>query len=90
MPRQMAAAVERLLGHLDGQLGRIAEALRLAVGPALFGDLVELGLRPLDLLERRHVLTGVERALHQVAPDTDERPKQGQIVDLLGEVLARR
>ena len=60
--------------------------LALPSAAALFGDLVKLGLGLLDLLERRDFLTGVERALDQVAPDTDERPKQGQIVDLLGEI----
>ena len=43
-PGQMAAAVERPLGHLDRQLGRFAERLGLALGAALLGDLVELGL----------------------------------------------
>jgi hypothetical protein len=39
----------------------------------LLGDLVELGLGALDLLERRDFLAGVERAFDQVAADADQR-----------------
>ena len=86
MPRQMAAAVERLLGLLERQPGGLAEALDRVGRAALFGDPVELALGPLDLGQRRHFLGGVERALHHIAPDTDEGPQQGQVIDLRGEI----
>ena len=84
--RQMAAAVQRPLGHLDRQPGRLAEALGLALGAALFRDPVELGLGLLDLGQRSDFLAGVERAFDHIAPDPDQRPQQGQVVDLRGEV----
>ena len=62
------------------------ERLGLAFDPAFLGNLVKLGLGAFDLLERRDFLAGVERAFDQVAADPDQRAKQRQIVDLLGEV----
>ena len=82
----MAAAVERRLGHLEGFLRRIAEALDLAFAAALLGDLVELAFGALDLGQRRDVLGGVERAFDHVAPDPDQGAQQRQVVDLRGEV----
>ncbi len=83
MPDRWPPLLSAFSAICDGELGRLAEALGLAFGAALFGDLVELGLGLLDLGERSDFLTGVERALDQVAPDADQRPKQRQIVDLL-------
>ena len=57
-----------------------------ALGAALLGDLVQLGLGALDLSEGGNVLTRVERAFDQVAADANQRPEQRQIVDLLREV----
>ncbi len=64
--------------------------LRLAFGAAFLGDLVELGLGPLDLAHRIDVLAGVERALDQVAADADQRAEQGEIIDLRRRNRARR
>ena len=86
----MAAAVERPLGHLHGELGRLAERLGLALDAALLGDAVQLGLGPLDLRQRRDVLAGVQRALDQLAPDADQRSEQAKVVDLAGRSRARR
>ena len=83
---QMAAAVERALGHLERFLGRVGEGLGLALGAAFLGDLVKLGLGALDLSEGGNVLTRVERAFDQVAAYADQRPEQRQIVDLLRKV----
>ncbi len=77
-PRQMPAAVERALGHLDRQLGRFGERLGLAFGAAFFGDLVELGLGPLDLRQRGDFLARIERAFDEVAADADQRAEQAR------------
>ena len=74
----MAAAVERLLGLLERQPGRLAEALDLHCRAALFGDPVKLALGPLDLGQRRDFLGGVERALHHIAPDTHQGPSRAK------------
>ena len=66
--------------------GRLAERLGLAVGSALLGDPVELGLGLLDLRHRGDLLAGVERILDQLAADPDQRAQQGEVVDLLGEI----
>ena len=63
-----------------------AKDLRLALGAAFLGHLVELGLGALDLSEGGNVLTRVERAFDQVAADADQGTEQRQIVDLFGEV----
>ena len=84
--RQMAAAVERPLGHFERVLGGFGERLGLAGGPAFLGDLVELGLRLLDLLERSDLLAGVERAFDKLSADADQRPKQREVVNLRREV----
>ena len=90
MPDRWPPLLSAFSAICERELGRLAEALGLALGAALFGDLVKLGLGLLDLVERRHFLAGVERALDQVAPDTDQRPQQGQVVDLLRRNRARR
>ena len=82
----MAAAVERLLGHLQRFLGGFGEALRLAFGAAFLGDLVQLGLGALDLSEGGNVLTRIERAFHEIAADADEGAQQREVVDLSGKV----
>ncbi len=82
----MTAAVERALGHFERELGRVTEALGLALGAAFLGDLVELGLGPLDLGERGDLLAGIQRAFDQVAADADEGAEQRQIIDLRGEI----
>ena len=86
----MAAAVERALGHCDGFLGGFGEALGLALGSALLGHLVQLGLGALDLSEGGNVLTRVERAFDQVAANADQGAEQRQIVDLLRRSPVRR
>ena len=85
-PGQMAAAVERLLGHFERRLGGLAEALGLAFGAALLGDLVKLGLGALDLSEGGNVLARIERAFDELAADADEGAQQREVVDLCGEV----
>ena len=85
-PGQMAAAVERALGHFDRELGRFGERLGLAFGAAFFGDLVELGLGLLDLRERGDLLAGVERALDEVPAHPNEGAQQSEVVNLLGEI----
>ena len=50
-------------------LGGVAERLGLALGAALLGDLVELGLGALDLGQRRDFLADVSSA-----PSTRSRP----------------
>ncbi len=85
-PAEMPARVQRALGLLDRQLGRFAEALDLALAPALFGDAVEFALGAFDLGERRHLFRRIECALDHVAPDRDQRAEQGEIINLLGEI----
>jgi hypothetical protein len=63
----MAAAVERFLGHGEGVARGFGEAFGLALGAARLGDLVELGLGALDLIEGGNNLTSVARGLEQVA-----------------------
>src|SRR5207248_4747419 len=84
--RQMAAAVERALGHGERVFGGVGEALGLALGAAFFRHFVELGLGALDLSEGGNVLTRVERAFDQVTTNANQRPEQREIVDLLREV----
>ena len=84
--RQMAAAVERALGHCERFLGGVGEGLRLAFGAALLRHLVQFGLGALDLSEGGNILTRVERAFDQVAANADQGAEQRQIVDLCGEV----
>ncbi len=86
MPGEAAAGVERLLGHLDGHPGRLGEALDRALAAAFLGDPVERRLGRLDLALGVDVLAGVERLLDHLAADPDQRPQQGELVDLLGEV----
>jgi len=87
--RQVAPAVQRTLGGLERVASRFREALGLAVRAAFLGDLVQLAFRLLDLLERRNLLAGVDRAFDHVAPDPDQCTEKRQVVDLLCEVLGR-
>jgi hypothetical protein len=79
---QSAAVGERRFGDHQRFLGRVGEGLDLALAPALFGNLVELGLGALDLLERLDVLAGVERAGDEVTADPDQAAQQREVVDL--------
>ena len=63
-----------------------AKRLGLAGGAAFLGDLVELGLRLLDLLERGDLLAGVERAFDEFAADADQGPEQREVINLRREV----
>src|SRR3546814_20378288 len=80
--REAAAGIERLLGHLDGELGRLGEGLDRALAATLFRDPVECAFGGLDLFERGDVLAGVERLLHHLAADADEGAEQSEIIDL--------
>ena len=84
--RQMAAAVERALGHFERFLGGVGEGLGLALGAPLLRHFVQLGLGALDLSEGGNILTRVERAFDQVTAHANQGTKQRQIIDLLGEV----
>ena len=65
---------------------RLGEALHAALAAAFLGDPVERAFRRLDLRLGIDLLGGVERLLDHLAADADQRPQQGQVVDLLGEV----
>ena len=81
-----AAGVERLLGHLHGHAGRHREALDRAFAAAFLGDAVERRLGILDLALGIDLVRGVERLLDHLPADADQSAKQGEVVNLLGEI----
>ena len=73
------------------RLGRgLEEGLDRALLAAFFRHLVERDFGLLDLRLGIDLVGGVHRALDHAAPDADQRTQQREIVDLRGEVLARR
>src|SRR5690349_1204547 len=84
--REVAAAVERALGHFERFLGGVGEGLGPALGSPFLRHRVKRRLGALDLSEGGNVLTRVERAFYQVTAYADQCPEQSKIVDLLREV----
>ena len=85
-PERPPPVLSAFLGHLHGHPRRHREALHRAFAAALLGDPVERRLGILDLALGIDLVRGVERLLDHLAPDADQRAKQGEIVNLLGEI----
>ena len=74
-----------MLDHCQRGVSRAAELLRLVARRCPFGNRVKRRFRPFDLLHRRDVFRGVERAFHHGAPHADQFAQQGKVVNLFGQ-----
>jgi hypothetical protein len=82
----MPARLERALRGLHRHPRRLREGLDRPLLAALLRDRVERGLGRFDLLLGIDRLACVERGLHHLASDADQRPEQCEVVDLRGKV----
>ena len=78
---QPAVAFEGSLGRFDGHQQRLVEGLESALGLAAFGQMEELLLVLLDLLQGALVDAGIEGPVDHVLAEFDELAAQEVIVD---------
>ncbi|PAV66731.1 hypothetical protein WR25_03666 [Diploscapter pachys] len=86
--RQVAAAVQRTLGHLDRHRRRLREGLGGVFRAAVARDLVQFLLGQLDLRARIDLLGRIHRTFDERPADLHQRAQHREVIDLRRE-LAR-